>query len=163
MLSSSPILILENSPAASGINFGSPSVVTVSLGFCSFTSTNPESEWRVPSLSPKYFNVVAEENLELRLKLARAQLLHLPQAVGGEHLGGWFSDQPRAVVVSWHNTNRERKETVSVEDVNGLSSGHPDVLHTALPGLKSLPFPGSDQHHARLTGMAVNRGTGSET
>ena len=46
--------------------------------------------------------------------------------------------------------------TVSVEDVNGLSSGHLDVVHTALPGLKSLPFPGSDQHHARLTGMAVN-------
>ena len=47
--------------------------------------------------------------------------------------------------------------TVSVEDVNGLSSGHLDVLHCiALPGLQSLPFPGSDQHHARLTSMSVN-------
>ena len=47
--------------------------------------------------------------------------------------------------------------TVSVEDVNGLSSGHLDVLHcVALPGPQSLPFPGSDQHHARLTSVAVN-------
>ena len=46
--------------------------------------------------------------------------------------------------------------TVSVEDVNGLSSGHPDVLHTALPGLDSLPFPSSDQNHARLTSWSVN-------
>ena len=47
--------------------------------------------------------------------------------------------------------------TVSVEDVNGLSSGHLDVLHcVALPGLQSLPFPGSDQHHARLTSVPVN-------
>ena len=33
-------------------------VLTVNLGFCSFTSTNPESEWSVSSLSPKYFTVV---------------------------------------------------------------------------------------------------------
>merc|ERR1719507_225082 len=131
-------------------------VQTVRLG-------NPFCGEVVEVVLHQVLNVVAEENLELRLKLAISQLLHLPQAIGGEHLGGWFSDQPRAVVVSWNHPNRERKETVSVEDVNGLSSGHLDVLHTALPGLQSLPFPGSDEHHARLTGMAVNRGTGSET
>ena len=52
---------------------------------------------------------------------------------------------------------QQQQGTVSVEDVDGLSSGHLDVLHVvALPGLESLPFPSSDQHHARLTSMAVN-------
>ena len=61
-----------------------------------------------------------------------------------------------------HNCRRYRQQqqqqgTVSVEDVDGLSSGHLDVLHiVALPGLESLPFPSSDQHHARLTSMSVN-------
>ena len=52
---------------------------------------------------------------------------------------------------------QQQQGTVSVEDVDGLSSGHLDVLHVvALPGLESLPFPSSDQHHARLASVAVN-------
>ena len=56
-----------------------------------------------------------------------------------------------------NSNNNNKVPTVSVEDVDGLSSGHLDVLHVvALPGLESLPFPSSDQHHARLARVAVN-------
>ena len=57
-----------------------PGVQTVGLGdaFCGEV---------VEIVLHQILNVVAEEDLELRLELASAQLLHLPEAVGGEHLG----------------------------------------------------------------------------
>ena len=49
--------------------------------------------------------IITEKYLELGIKLVGLDCLHLSDGIWGEDFGGWFSDNPGTMIISWNNPN----------------------------------------------------------